>query len=309
MRTLPDNPSLDYLKQEAKDMHDVLKDSDPRAKLADAQRALAQQYGFRTWTELKAEVERRREAAQPPDPELTEELAQAFGLGKPKNPMVAVAREVMGHVYSLETESGRFSLKTLFDWMNRDVVEEGMRLREAAAKAGVRSPEPIRAPNGELLVEAGDNKWRADLWVPLGPSPVLPVATSVASNVGETLGTLHGLGLKSPGRTHFWFTHRPSREDWDQLLERARSGGAEWAPALEKAIPQLMELSSIVDDSPEEPVFSHCNVDRGNVRLAKGESLVLLHWDRRGRTPQLGAGLCLGPLDHGSRQRGERQCC
>ena len=61
VKTLPDNPNpnLDHLRQQAKDLLAGLRDGDPAASLAGAQASLAEQYGFRTWTELKAEVERR----------------------------------------------------------------------------------------------------------------------------------------------------------------------------------------------------------------------------------------------------------
>jgi Ankyrin repeat len=52
-RQLPEKPSLEFLKKEAKD----LRRTAPHAKLADAQYALANEYGFHTWAKLKAHVE------------------------------------------------------------------------------------------------------------------------------------------------------------------------------------------------------------------------------------------------------------
>lgn len=60
MRLLADNPSMEFLRQEAKDLLGSLRESDEKVTLADAQRATAELYGFRTWSELKADVERRR---------------------------------------------------------------------------------------------------------------------------------------------------------------------------------------------------------------------------------------------------------
>ena len=56
-RTLPARPNLDYLKKEAKDRLDVLRRTDPSAQLADAQFALAREYGFASWPTMKAHVE------------------------------------------------------------------------------------------------------------------------------------------------------------------------------------------------------------------------------------------------------------
>ncbi len=52
-RQLPEKPSLEYLKKEAKELRRGM----PQAKLADAQHALANDYGFASWAKLKAHVE------------------------------------------------------------------------------------------------------------------------------------------------------------------------------------------------------------------------------------------------------------
>ena len=56
-RNLPTRPNLEYLKNEAKDRLDDLRRTDPRGRLADAQQALARDYGFASWPKLKAHVE------------------------------------------------------------------------------------------------------------------------------------------------------------------------------------------------------------------------------------------------------------
>jgi hypothetical protein len=56
-RPLPDRPSLEYLKKEAKDLLRTLQQQRLDAKLADAQHALSRQYGFASWTRLKRHVE------------------------------------------------------------------------------------------------------------------------------------------------------------------------------------------------------------------------------------------------------------
>ena len=64
-RELPAQPSLEYLRKEAKASLRELRLTNRRARLADAQRALANEYGFATWAALKAHVAR---AGQPIDP-------------------------------------------------------------------------------------------------------------------------------------------------------------------------------------------------------------------------------------------------
>jgi ankyrin repeat protein len=56
-QALPDNPSLDWLRKQAKRRLDELRKTTPSAKLAEAQFELAKQYGFASWRALKAHVD------------------------------------------------------------------------------------------------------------------------------------------------------------------------------------------------------------------------------------------------------------
>ena len=54
---LPPHPNLEHLKKQAKDLLHELQRQNPAAKLADAQFALAREYGFASWPKLKTYVE------------------------------------------------------------------------------------------------------------------------------------------------------------------------------------------------------------------------------------------------------------
>lgn len=54
---LPDNPSLDWLRKQAKRRLEELRRADPAARLASAQFELARRYGFPSWRALKAHVD------------------------------------------------------------------------------------------------------------------------------------------------------------------------------------------------------------------------------------------------------------
>ena len=56
-RNLPPHPHLEHLKKQAKDLLHDLQQQNPAYKLADAQFALAREYGFASWPKLKAYVE------------------------------------------------------------------------------------------------------------------------------------------------------------------------------------------------------------------------------------------------------------
>lgn len=59
MKNLPSSPNLDHLRKQAKHLLKSWRDADPAdpRKLADAQHALAQDYGFKTWADIKLYVQ------------------------------------------------------------------------------------------------------------------------------------------------------------------------------------------------------------------------------------------------------------
>lgn len=57
VRSLPEAPDLDWLRKQAKRRLEELRQTNPAAKLADAQFDLAKQYGFSSWRALKAHVD------------------------------------------------------------------------------------------------------------------------------------------------------------------------------------------------------------------------------------------------------------
>jgi hypothetical protein len=64
-RHLPIRPNLEYLRKEAKELLPALRRTAPDCRLADAQRVLASEYGFSSWSELKAHVQALPAASVP----------------------------------------------------------------------------------------------------------------------------------------------------------------------------------------------------------------------------------------------------
>jgi aminoglycoside phosphotransferase (APT) family kinase protein len=237
-------------------------------------------------------------ADSPPD---ADELASRFGLGTPAGPMTPVARGVMGRVWSLDTERGRWAVKSLFDWATVDGAETDVALQEAAAGAGVALPGPVRSPAGGVVETVARRRWRAYEWMELAPPPVVPVDPALAGAVGELLATLHRMALPAPAAISRWFTRQPPAERWSALLARADAEGAAWAPALAEAMPAIAELGRIAAHPAQEPtVLCHCDLIPDNVRPGP-DGLVVLDWEHAGALPpgwELGYVLsawCLAP--------------
>ncbi|MBV8841566.1 MAG: ankyrin repeat domain-containing protein, partial [Bryobacterales bacterium] len=55
--SLPENPSLDWLRKQAKRQLEQLQKTNPKAKLAEGQFEVAKQYGFSSWRALKAHID------------------------------------------------------------------------------------------------------------------------------------------------------------------------------------------------------------------------------------------------------------
>src|SRR5512145_3306995 len=81
--SLPARPSLEWLRKTAKDRLDVLRVAQPGARLADAQLAVAREYGFSSWRALKAEVDRLiASQSRPPDDGVVAAFLEHVGTGR-----------------------------------------------------------------------------------------------------------------------------------------------------------------------------------------------------------------------------------
>lgn len=283
MYTLPEKANLRFLRSEAKNLLATLRALRPAASLADAQRYLAEQYGFRSWTDLKAEVERRRAGLATADPRVAARLAEVFGLGEVAGEMIQVSSDFMGGTWRLVTATGSWAMRPVFGWIQEDRAQLAVGLMEAAAAAGVQTPKAVRSVRGRLVEGAGDRFWRADEWMDLGRTPARPVSRSVAAAAGHVLGVVHRLALPAPQPDLGTPSARPSEPQWRALVTRAHDAGAKWARMLEEAIPPLVELASVATDVDDEAtILTHRDFAPGNTRTRRGGGLTVLHWEFAG---------------------------
>jgi hypothetical protein len=295
VRLLPDRPSIEFLRKEAKDLLGVLRESNPEATLAEAQRALAAEYGERDWPALKAEVD-RRVAETPAVPEgLAEDLAGVFGLGD----VTATARPIlftaMGRCWGITTDRGRWLAVTVFDWITAEQAELGARLRDAAVVAGVVAPVAVRSPQGQLVEQVRGESWRVHEWIDVGPSPVLPISTALARQAGTTLGTLHALAIPSDSPINPYVISRRPEADWDQLRDRARAAGKPWAEQLDASLPALLDLHGIETEvAADRLILCNQNFIPSHVRQGRNDELIVMEWDFAGSlTAELEIGIAL----------------
>lgn len=302
MKTLPDNPNIDHLRRQAKDLLAGLRDADPTASLADAQASLAEQYGFRTWTDLKAEVDRTRGQADTADPALARAIAERYGLGEVTGEMRSLARpDESGRQWALETDRGRWAVRTMDTWWPIVDAETEVALQQAAAEAGVLLPAPVRSRDGAIVESIGGHSWRAYQWLHSGPPLSAPASSAVTREVGGILATVHRLALPVD-RISPWHRYRLSDLGWPELAAKARH--AAWAPEFAKALPVLLELDAVGQDAaePPEPVLSHNALGPAKARLGTNGRLIVTGWEHAGGQPpnwELGDALMVWTVNPG----------
>jgi hypothetical protein len=297
MRDLPDSASLDHLRRQAKDQLVVLRSSNPAATLTEAQAAVARQYGFERWADLKGEVERRSATAPlvAPD-ELAERLAAAFGLGTVSGPMTHVERHWTGQAWGLRTTGGRWVLTALAGFVVPTAIETEAAFVERAIAAGVLAPVPVRTPAGSYVVEVDGTHWRIHRWMPLGPASPQPPHPEVAAEGGRILARIHGLDLEPPEPVVPWLTHRWGEAEWRKHVEAARAAGMAWADDLARAVPGFVALDAVRDPRDPNPraVQTKAFHAPATVRLAGEGRLVAVGWEHASAVPKdwdLGASL------------------
>jgi hypothetical protein len=122
--TLPDNPDLEQLREQAKERLAIIRTHAPEAQLSDAQFALARDYGFPGWRALKAEVQRRS----------------------------GTAKDLVGNYACDETVGSNHVLS---------VTAKGERL--FLERAGGVTTEIIRQPNGDFVTPGLTTRHRFEL--------------------------------------------------------------------------------------------------------------------------------------------------
>jgi hypothetical protein len=287
MRTLPDSPSLAHLRQQAKDLLRQLRVAQPTATLSDAQTAVAEQYGYRTWPDLKAEVDRRSAAVRTLQAPVTAAVAAAFDLGKPRGPLVAHERQWAGQAWALTTDRGRWLVRQLFDWFDESAVESEVRLAEAAAAAGIRTPRPVRSPTGAIVERLDGARWRAFEFLAAGPEPSLPAEPTHAAAAGRILATVHNLGLPAPEPVQPWLTSVRQESAWWNLHAVCESRSMPWADRLAAVIPLIVEACGIAEsaETAGSVALSGCHHAPNAFRIAGPHDLIITGFDHAGTIP------------------------
>ena len=209
-RELPERPSFDHLRKQAKVRLRALRLRDPQAKLSTAQRALAREYGFTSWRDLKSHVQRL--SANDPDASLAD---YAFGR------YTSRARRALFFSRDEASKGGSTSIDPEHILLGSIRAEQGSRIK-------IFEPAHVSldAARTEAVSGSGGARIPYSVEIPFGASTrtVLLAATKEADRLGhETIGIAHLLLalLSRESRASALLTR------WGITSERVRSGISE----------------------------------------------------------------------------------
>lgn len=188
---------------------------------------------------------------------VVEQVAEAFGLGRPTGEPVRVVGGLSNELWRVDTSEGAFAVKRMIVNADRPDfvrnVEASFAVERRALLAGVPMPEPVAA-DGRALVRVDESLYRVHRWVDGRPGK-----DSVAEATG-LLAAIHRAGdqrwAPPPGQP--WLGER-----WDHEVQ-----------GLARRVAELPERLLIVD--------SHRDLDQPNTLLTPDGTLLAVDWDAAG---------------------------
>jgi Ser/Thr protein kinase RdoA (MazF antagonist) len=224
-------------------------------------------------------------------------IADAFGLGSPTGPLVAVTGgpSAVHRSWRLATSRGLFAVKAL----GRDQCAHGVeasawpvRLELAALAAGVPLPRPC------LAVETGAGVAAVSGWAPRpvlvrvhewveGATATAPPPAALAADLGAALAAIHRVGFpcRAGAEVDPWYRAAHGAAHWRRLAERAGRAGRGWAGRLRAAVPLLAEVEALVAARTAETVpllVTHGDLVPGNVLVSTEGGPCIVDWDDAG---------------------------
>jgi Ser/Thr protein kinase RdoA (MazF antagonist) len=224
-------------------------------------------------------------------------VAEAFGLGTPTGPLVAIASGPSGvhRSWRLSASRGRFAVKAFDQDLSADsaaALEGPVRLESAAFAAGVPMPRPCLAvATGAGVAEvAGLGPQpllvRVHEWVE-GTTPTAPASMGLAADLGAALARIHGLGVDCDegAQVDPWYRAAHGAGHWQALAEQGERAGYGWARRLRDALPLVAEVEALVAARTAEPIpllVTHSDLVPGNVVMSVQGRVWIVDWDDAG---------------------------
>ncbi len=219
----------------------------------------------------------------PPPPPEAGAIADAFGLGRPSGPPVAAARGELGRIWRLETTTGTWAVKEIFEPESETDAQADVAFQEAALAAGVPMPRPVASRAGTVLVQAAAPDRRVTVRVYTWVDIAQPVQRAAATDAAAILARLHALAIADDRPMDPWFTDVVATERWRELLATTERAAVAWVPTLARLVSEVIAGEPIIRGGRHRPtICCHLDFNPENVLLDAHGQAVVVDWENSG---------------------------
>jgi len=215
------------------------------------------------------------------------DVASTFGLGEPVGEARFIARGAMGVLWRLNSASGSWAVKELFDPPEAEGLAPESRFVDAARDMGVASPPLVRAGDRLVVdmptVDGAASPIRVYGWIDNVGSPKPPLPVERCREAGMLLGRLHRTGITVDREPDDWYMSRNVGGPWLERIDALEHRRPELVAMLRPVIDDLVSLDDLAAQAPRPPwMMCHRDFDPTNTLIDTNDRLVLVDWENAG---------------------------
>jgi aminoglycoside phosphotransferase (APT) family kinase protein len=191
-----------------------------------------------------------------------------------------VASGRLGSIWRLDTDCGSWAVKQVVDDMGDELggIHDGAAFQEAAAAAGVPTPDVRRTRAGDLIGDVGQVSVRVHAWMDLDD----PDVGLDPAELGRMVAALHRVEFRGTVGLDPWYSEPVGARRWSELLTALGSRRAPFADELGALVPELVALERLLGAPPRDLRTCHRDLWADNVRRTPGGGLCVFDFDNAG---------------------------
>jgi Ser/Thr protein kinase RdoA (MazF antagonist) len=207
------------------------------------------------------------------------QICHTFGLGRLLAPPEPAARGQQGVVWRFETDHGRYAVKQLVSRTTPAAARLDADFCEVIARrAGLTVPRPVRAGDGEVLVEIGRHQVRVQEWLDLTPIRTPPEPEPM----GSLLATLHREPQRTSDPVDPWYWQGVAAEEWRRLADRLAAAAAPFADEFAEFARGQLDLQRWLVEPRSGLQLCHRDLWLDNLMTTADGRICVIDWDNCG---------------------------